>query len=208
LAWLGHLKDAESLVAKQEQLLEQLKKSHPDFPVRGADWEKDIERTKAFIYNSKGEWEKSEAASRRAEALAREDILKNQVTPLPVLERVIDGTILAQGLAEANQGHLAQGEADVRRALLSRLKATGKYNLITISYVSGLGTILVKQGRLAEAEKLFRRIIDFFNDMGMYEDSFIRVSAMVQLAECQSLQDHWTESTLLRVRATAEHARA
>ena len=56
----------------------------------------------------------------------------------------------------------AEGEADVRRALLTRLKATGKYNLATSKFIGYLAQLLVEQGRFADAEKLTRTQVDIW----------------------------------------------
>ena len=56
-----------------------------------------------------------------------------------------DELIASQGRMKARQGRIAEGEADVRRALLRRLKSTGKYNLRTAQVVGTLAGLLVEQ---------------------------------------------------------------
>ena len=72
--------------------------------------------------------------------------------PIDQLRQIIDLMTAKVGRMKAKQGRIAEGEADVRRALLNRLKATGKYNLQTSEYVGMLANMLVEQGRFAEAE--------------------------------------------------------
>ena len=45
---------------------------------------------------------------------------------------------------------MAEGEADVRTALISRLKAVGKHHITTIRYILVLSGVLVGQGRYTE----------------------------------------------------------
>ena len=64
-----------------------------------------------------------------------------------VLLQAVDHAVLSLGRMKARQGRLAEAEVDARRALLSRLKDTGKYNAVAPKYVMGLADILVEQGR-------------------------------------------------------------
>ena len=59
---------------------------------------------------------------------------------------------------KAREGRLAEAEADVRRGLLSRLRARGKYSVTTTTHIDMLAFVLREQGRYAEAEKLNRAL--------------------------------------------------
>src|SRR5437763_15944561 len=95
-----------------------------------------------------------------------------------MLLQAIDGTVLSQARMKARQGRLAEAEVDARRALLSRLKDTGKYNPVTPRYVMGLAGILVDQGRYDEAEQLGRVSLDINNAGGVPEDSHATVQLL------------------------------
>ena len=70
--------------------------------------------------------------------------------------RMADFSVLWQSRMKARQGRLSEAEADARRALLARLRDTGKYDTAVPHFVMGLADILVEQGRYAEAEKISR----------------------------------------------------
>src|SRR5258706_7650395 len=72
---------------------------------------------------------------------------------------------------KGKQGRLVEAEADIRRALLTRLKLAGKYNNLTPPFVFALVRILIEQRRLTEAEQLARVGVDIYRAIGMAEDS-------------------------------------
>ena len=94
---------------------------------------------------------------------------------------------------KAKQGGLFEAEADVRRALLSRLKDLGKYHPFTVVFIRSLAGVLTTQGRHAEAEKLARAAIEVYVALGVPRNSEVMVSAYSQLATILSFQRRWTE---------------
>ena len=100
----------------------------------------------------------------------------------------IDGTVLSQARTKARQGRLEEAEIDARRALLSRLKDTGKYNAVTPRYVMGLAAILVEQGRYTEAEQLTRVALEINQTVGVPDDSQPTVQILSQLGGILTLQ--------------------
>ena len=107
----------------------------------------------------------------RRESLRLVSTYEGLPPPRDQLEQAIDVVIAAQGRMKARQGRIAEGEADVRRALLSRLKATGKYNLSTARYIGYLANLLVEQGRFAEAEQLTRTQLEIQQTLGVPKDA-------------------------------------
>jgi hypothetical protein len=65
--------------------------------------------------------------------------------------------IVQEGQSKIRQGRLIDGEADIRKALLSRLKLVGKYHVSTARTTIALSQALNEQTRFAEAEQLARR---------------------------------------------------
>lgn len=108
-------------------------------------------------------------------------------TPANQLQAAIDEVVALKGRMKARQGKIAEGEADVRRSLLSRLKAAGKYNVGSINTVGQLANLLIEQGRFAEAEKLTRVQIDAQKALGMSEDSQAYANSLNQLASILNL---------------------
>ena len=75
--------------------------------------------------------------------------------PREQFEQIIDYLTAFEGRAKYKQGRLAEAEIDIRRALLSRLKANGKYNADTAQIVMIFAQLMNEQARWSDAEKLF-----------------------------------------------------
>ena len=136
---------------------------------------------------------------RRTEKFRRQSLLlaksyEGLPPPPDQLQQVVDHAVASQGRMKARQGRLAEGEADVRRALLSRLKATGKYNLQTMNYVGALANLLVEQGRLAEAERLTRTRIEIHEALGVPQGTQSYAGSFSRLASILNLQGRWNEA--------------
>src|SRR5262249_30278960 len=133
---LGNLSLAETYVRNNLALIQEARGWRSYGAYRRPTWERQVETARADLYEARGQFREAEAAYRRAEIWMHENIrllhTYDFIPPPPdQLEQTTDFLIAAQGRVKARQGRLAEGEADVRRALLSRLKATGKYNLQT-----------------------------------------------------------------------------
>src|SRR5262249_9760785 len=114
--------------------------------------------------------------------------------PRDQIQRSADSMIASQGRMKARQGRVAEGEADQRRALVSRLKTTGKVNLSTLTYVSRLANLLTHQGRDAEAAQRTRRRIESEKTMGVPKDAQTNASNLGLLASILDLQRRWPEA--------------
>ena len=111
-----------------------------------------------------------------------------------IWETGIDNFLAAEGSMKAKQGRLLEAEADVRRALLNRLKDTGKYAPTSPLFIRGLAGVLSAQGRHAEAEKLVRTAIDIYRAIGVTDSSQTMVVARSHLASILSFQRRWAEA--------------
>ena len=116
----------------------------------------------------------------------------------------MDGARAAR--VKAREGRLAEAEFDVRRALVGWLKLSGKYDLNTARIISVFTTILVEQGRYAEAENLARTVIDIYEGLGAERDSQVFAISLTQLAGILALQNRWREAA--RAYAMLDHATA
>jgi CHAT domain-containing protein len=158
----------------------------------GQSWESDIDYARGIIQEARGQYGEAEAAYRAAELRKRASmkaILEADDPPSEsVLLLAIDGTVLSQARMKAKQGRLEEAEVDARRALLSRLKDSGKYNATTPRYVVGLASILVEQGRYAEAEQLARVAIEINQTFGVAEDSTSTVQLLSQLGNILTME--------------------
>jgi CHAT domain-containing protein len=164
----------------------------------GQNWESELEGTRAMIFEARGQFSEAEAAYRLAEQRKRagmKAVLDSDNPPAEtLLLQAIDYAVLSQARMKARQGRLAEAEVDARRALLSRLKDTGKYNPVTPRYVMGLAGILVEEGRYDEAEQLGRVALDINKTVGVPEDSQATVQLLAQLAGILTLRQKTSEA--------------
>jgi CHAT domain-containing protein len=197
LIQMGDIAQAEaylrrSLIAIQEARTSGLPGWRASYARFGQSWEGEIEISRAMIFEARGQFAEAEAAYRTAELRRRagtKGVLESENPPAEtILLQAIDGTVLNQARMKARQGRLAEAEVDARRALLSRLKDTGKYNPITPRFVMGLASILVDQGRYDEAEQLGRVALEINTTVGVPEDSQATVQLLSQLAGILTLQ--------------------
>jgi len=164
----------------------------------GQTWESEIEFGRGMVFEARGQFSDAEAAYRLAEQRRRagmKGVLDSDNPPSEsMVLQAIDAAVLSQSRTKARQGRLAEAEVDARRALLSRLKDTGKYNAATPRYVTGLGDILVEQGRYAEAEQLARVALDINQTVGVPENSQSTVQLLSQLGGILTLRQKRSEA--------------
>ena len=197
LVQMGDIAQAEaylrrSLTAIQEARTSGLPGRRASYAKWGQSWESEIEFCRALIFEARGQFRDAEAAYRLAEQRKRagmKAMLDSENPPSEsTLLQGIDSTVLSQGRMKARQGRLAEAEVDARRALLARLKDTGKYNAALPRYVMGLAGILVEQGRYAEAEQLARVALEINETVGVPNDAQSTVQLLSQLGGILNLQ--------------------
>ncbi len=76
------------------------------------------------------------------------------------------------------QRKLAEGESDVRRALISRLKAVGKYHPSTAQASLALAQVLTEQSRYSESEKLARSAVEIYRALGYPQEVPLHANAL------------------------------
>jgi CHAT domain-containing protein/tetratricopeptide (TPR) repeat protein len=200
---LGDFNQAESYVKRSQALLQEAKGWPRTTGYSRASRNADTEQSRGRLFEGRGQFLDAEQAYARAEVFRRESFA---LTPtlgegLHVsqgqLRGAIDELIALKGRMKARQGRIAEGEADVRSALLSRLKATGKYNIGSINMIAQLANIMVEQGRLVEAEQLTRIQIDAQKALGISRDSQGYASSLGQLASILNLLDRWNDAAAI-----------
>jgi len=199
LITLGDFNRAEAYLKKSDGLMQTFRERRA-YAEHESQWEHNFETGRARLYEARGRFREAEESYRKAEhwysnvlagfqagriknAPARGFSTQNQ-----------DEMIASQGRMKARQGRVAEGEADVRRALLRRLKATGKYNLYTAGLIGTLAGLLVEQGRFAEAEQLTRRQLGILQAMGVPPDVQSTAAVLDQLASVLNLQGRWEDA--------------
>jgi CHAT domain-containing protein len=209
LLQMGDLAQAEAYLRRSLALIQEARTSglpgwRSSYDKIGQNYEAEFEFTRAMIFEARGQFGEAEASYRVAEQRKRAAIKALLESPNPPSQstvlQTIDIAILSQGRMKARQGRLAEAEVDARRALLSRLKDTGKYNAVTPRYVVGLASILVEEGRYDEAEQLARVAIEINQTVGVPEDSPSTVQLFSQLAGIHTLQRKNPEANAIYAR--------
>jgi CHAT domain-containing protein len=194
---MGNFARAQDHVDALEALWKRARSTR-GYQYNASTWESNVVEARARLLEARGELEESLNLYVRAEALRRRGMDENQgsfiVIPRAILEQAADFFLLNVARMKARVGRLAEAEADARRALLSRLRATGKYAPQTARYIAALGALLVEQGRLAEAKKLIAATIDIYLELGVPEDSQTFVGVLGGLASVQALAGEWAEA--------------
>ena len=195
---MGDVAQAEAYLRRNMALIVEARTSglpgwRASYPGLGQNWEGIVESNKAMIFEARGQFREAESSYRIAEQRVRggiDSLMVSTKNP-PPREQVLqaaDFLVMAQGRMKAKQGRLAEAEADARRALLSRLKARGKYNTMAPRFIMGLADVLVEQGRYAEAEKLARVSLEIVDTVGIAGDAHLRAQLLSNLAGMLNLQ--------------------
>jgi CHAT domain-containing protein len=202
---IGHIRTgdtnaAESYVARNRSLLAEAQRWQV-FPVYGMNWQAMVEDGAARVAESRGNFADAEAAYHRAYIFYTNTLKTvSQWETKPAegeIERSADWALALEGRVKVKQGRVGEGEADVRRSLLSRLSKSGKFHADTAGILSVLVYAIQEQGRYQEAEQLQREVIDIYRGMGYVADSGQMVNAHSFLAQILNLQRRYEEASKL-----------
>src|SRR5882757_9166010 len=159
----GDVNTAESYAARNRALLTEAQR-WPVFPIYGIAWQAVVEDGNARIEEARGRLPQAEGAFHKAAILytgSLKTIWQWESKPGEgEMERNADWALAFEGRTKVKQGRLGEGEADVRRALLSRLSKSGKFHADTAGVLGVLVYVIQEQGRYQEAEQLQRQVID------------------------------------------------
>ena len=196
----GDVNAAESYAARNRSLLAEAQR-WPVFPIYGMNWQATVENGNARVAEARGRFADAEAGYRKAEVFYTNAIkTMSQWESKPAegeMERFVDWALAFEGRVKVKQGRVGEGEADVRRALLSRLSKSGKFHADTAGILSVFVYVIQEQGRYAEAEQLQREVVDIYKGLGYADDSGPLVNANVFLAQILNLQRKYEEATKL-----------
>ena len=194
---LSDVPRAESYAQRNRALLVESRKWQ-NFGIYGSNWNAQVEDGNGRIFEAHGRFADAEKAYHRSADLYRDALTRvpQYQTPPPrgAMENAIDWNTAFEGRVKAKQGRVAEGEVDVRRALLGRLSAVGKYHPDTAGILGILAWVLGEQGRNAEAEQLVRSIIEIYKGMIFPDDSPPAVGARVHLATALNAQRRFEDA--------------
>ena len=179
-----------------------------DNDLYGGGRDSEVARARADLALAKGQYREAEAAYRSSIASVREMIVRMRSWPRSAstkenFEQRIDVETSLQARAKASQGRLAEAEADIRGALLSRLRANGKYAVTTANQIWALSSVISLQGRYAEAEQLVRAELEIRRAVGVVPDSESIITALRSLSSLCSLQERHTDAAQFDAEITA-----
>lgn len=196
----GDINAAESYAARNRSLLAEAQR-WPVFRIYGMGWQAIVEDSNARVAEARGRFADAETAYRKSAVFYTSALpTMSQWESRPAegeMERFADWATALEGRTKVKQGRVGEGEADVRRALLSRLSKSGKFHADTAGILSVFVYVIQEQGRYAEAEQLQREVIDIYKGLGYADDSGPLVSANVFLAQILNFERKYEEATKL-----------
>ena len=203
LVQMGDIPQAEGYLRRSTALLQEARTSglpgwRTNYTTKGRAWEGDVEGTRAVVFEARGQFREAEAAYAKAREwkLAWIPDAKTLVhtSPESQIRAGADGDLLSVGRMKAKQGRLAEAEVDARSALLSRLKALGKYNPQSTGYIRSLANILIEEGRYEEAEKLTRTALEINRTLNIGDDTQNSAYILSQLGAILTFERKLTEA--------------
>lgn len=196
----GDVNAAESYVARNRNLMNEARR-WPVFPTYGMVWQATLEDGIGRVAEARGRYADAEAAYHKSAVFYTNALATmSQWESKPAegeMERFADWATAFEGRTKVKQGRVGEGEADVRRALLSRLGKSGKFHADTAGILSVFVFVVQEQGRYAEAEQLQREVINICKGLGYADDSGPLVNANVFLAQILNLERKYEEATKL-----------
>jgi tetratricopeptide (TPR) repeat protein len=132
---------------------------------RSNTWRFHTAGVQAKILQARGQYEEAEPLMRRAVQLAMTPTIKSGYPQALISSH----SWLARNLMA--QSSLVEAEVEARQALLDSIKFFGSRSLETRWSIQVLATILSKQGRHHEAERLFNKFISIMEAGGISADS-------------------------------------
>ena len=164
-------------------------------------WQADIDLGKAQVALTRGRYAEAEQHFASSLVNGRDAIekAKHWQDPPPAggMETGNDATLIKLGETKLAQGRIVEAEVDIRQALLNILRRGGKYFGPTAQAVSSLSTVLVEQGRYAEAEKLSRTVLEIHHQIGVDDTAAQIINTKRALAGILILQRRWQEAAAL-----------
>lgn len=196
----GDTNKAESYAARNRSLLTEAQR-WPVFPIYGMAWQAVVEDGNARIEESRGRFAQAEAAYHKASIFYTNSMKTYaQWESRPAegeAERAADWALALEGRAKVKQGRVGEGEADVRRALLSRLSKSGKFHADTAGILAVLVYVIQEQGRYQDAEQLQRQVISIYQGLGYGVESAQMVNAQLFLAQILNLRGQYDAASKL-----------
>jgi CHAT domain-containing protein len=194
---LGELNKAEGHIKRNATLLSEAR-TWENGKLYLSSWEGAVEEGNARLLYARGRFSEAENAYRKAEVFYRDAMVKSRSWPIlrpqGGFESGIDYMTAFGARAKGFQGRHAEAENDVRRALLSRLNAVGKYHADTANMLNFFSELLLEQNRAKESEALARASLEIYDAVGYRRDTSNYVYALNKLATALFAQRRFRET--------------
>ncbi len=194
---LGELERAEATLRQSLGLFEKSKTWGPGADRFRPSWESNIEEMRGRIQDARGRYSEAEVSYRKARKLWADSLEAILASPNPPsrenMMQNLDYLLAYEGRTKMQQGKFVEAETDLRAALLSRLKANGKFHPDSAHFIGMFSRTILEQGRYQESEKLTRTSIEIYQALGYADDTPALVSLNDQLAGIYSLQGRYID---------------
>lgn len=191
---LGDIESANAWLARGDRLLGEAQGwgRGTVFPIWGSNWEASLFQARGFVAENTGKFAD-------AERLFRLTLARISDTKSKYQQQAGTGSAPPQGaydtwqhlmeaaLARAvlRQGRVVEAEVEARKALLGMLTLRGRYASETAEALGTMTSVLMEQGRFAEAEKLSAAGVDIYEKIGHGLDSSRLAATRRDLARAQ-----------------------
>jgi CHAT domain-containing protein len=192
---VGRIVEAEANLRNAESIVAEAKTNSIPLGIT-TNWV--LEEARARILAWRGDYAAAESSFRQARAYNRTTIREQAAQSAHYSlrnsqEMNADLLIDREARMKMLQGRVVEAEADMRRALLSRLRMVGKYSSELPFFILALADVLAAQERIAEAEKLIRTSLEIYRTMGVSQDTTRYLGAQKKLATIFGLEGHWSD---------------
>ncbi|MDA1324589.1 MAG: CHAT domain-containing protein [Proteobacteria bacterium] len=198
--WLlnaGNIEGSQGTIEQAEALMEDIRngtkpRQRRAWEQRGAGWQATIIRLKARILDRRGKYAEAgtmlkSAYDKMVTAIDSKDGLAR------ISHRLLEILQGNYGMVLLRQGRLIEAEIEIRSALISALRRTGRYGPEVANYTSNLASVMAAQGRAGDAEALARESIEITQNIGAQEDSQLMRKIRLRLASSLAAQRRWPE---------------
>jgi CHAT domain-containing protein/tetratricopeptide (TPR) repeat protein len=197
---IGQLDQADAYLKRSQELLAE-SRTWKNAEIYQSSFEAFVETGNALLLDAHSRFAEAAQAYDKSALLLRDAVAKSIAWPVPpvkgAFELMIDRATALEGRAKARQGRRTEAEADIRRALLSRLDTVGKYHASTASICILLAVALREEARYADAEKLARSAIEIYRFLGYAESEPDVADALNELATDLYTQRKWDAATAI-----------
>lgn len=163
-------------------------------------WESEVELGRAELAMAQGRFQDAEGRYAKAITLLEEGLKLEMQLLAPdrrsapgSIEVTRDGVMGSLATAKFRQGRLLEAEAEIRLALLNRLKAGGKYTPQVAGMLTTFSRLLNEQARYAEADRLATAALEIRIGLGLAPDSTAMVAGRQAVAASRAKLGRWDD---------------